>query len=334
MLAAVMAALFIQPWIPGYCYGVMADTHGDDERVQAYVQRGMHYFDLKDYKSAIKSWIRALQFDPLNEEVLDLIDEARFQSEYHVAVLDRLEKEKLLKTPYAHEISDIANQMMNLLSEAEDKVDAQRQKQMMALSKKDAEKAVAARQAYVREVFEQGLMYYRDRDYEKACAEWEEILPVLPEEDLLAKKIAKLKERIAEAQQIEKKATEQAQIPPLVPERLKEEPPKQRVKEEPADREAAVTKKPSTRETEEDAGEPKTPKADSGVVLSGFDAAMEEATSDQARRYLRRGQNYFVIEDYDNAIRTWGRAMEADTKNSHIQNLIRKAQGKLKSRFE
>ena len=104
-----------------YPVGAIDDAQAapaDDEQVSAYLERGKHYYRMKDFESAIRTWSKVLAIDPLNEDALERIDEAKFQAQYHVAVLDRLDRERRLKTPYAPELTKIADEMIGLLKES------------------------------------------------------------------------------------------------------------------------------------------------------------------------------------------------------------------------
>jgi len=173
----------------------------DGDQVSGYLERGKHFYRLKDFASAIQTWGKVLAIDPLNEDALELIDEAKFQAEYHVAVLDRLDREKRLKTPYAPELTKMADEMLGLLNEAESMLDREQEQALTSVSAEDAKQAMAEKQAYIQQIFDQGMALYQEGNYAASFVAWEKILSVLPEEDALSVKIAELKANVEILQQ-------------------------------------------------------------------------------------------------------------------------------------
>jgi tetratricopeptide (TPR) repeat protein len=91
-------------------------------RLKELIQEGKNYKRDREYKKAIASWGEALSIDPANKEILDLIESARVRAEYQIEILDKLDKEKRLKTPYVKDIAAIANKMVNLLEKTDAKI--------------------------------------------------------------------------------------------------------------------------------------------------------------------------------------------------------------------
>jgi len=180
------AAVLLLVAVTTTCAPLFADVPRETE-VRAYIDRGRRFFDQKDFHSAIKTWSKVLDIDPLNQEALDLIDEARFQSDYQVAVLDKLKKEERLKTPYASELSKMAGEMADLLEKAKSKSRFADPEPSLTAEEKE-------RLAAVRETYRAGLAAYDADDVPGAFREWEKIVPVLPEEYELRQKLAALKE--------------------------------------------------------------------------------------------------------------------------------------------
>ncbi len=166
----------------------------DSATVRAFIERGKKFSEAKDYNSAIKTWSKVLDEDPLNEEALTLIGDAKFKADYQVAVLDRLNKEERLKTPYAAELSRMAGEMSDLLDKAKSKIGEKNQDaNASAVTTQQAVDSAKEAQATLRRMFENGVGYYSQGDYSRAIDEWEKIAATLPGGEDLKRRIAEIR---------------------------------------------------------------------------------------------------------------------------------------------
>jgi len=106
---------------------IIAEDRTEEKRAQRQklnelIWRGKNYHRDREYKQALSVWGEALSIDPTNKEILDLIEEARIRAQYQITILDKLDKEKRLKTPHVGDLEKIANKMVDLLEKADVKV--------------------------------------------------------------------------------------------------------------------------------------------------------------------------------------------------------------------
>ncbi len=185
--------------LAGLLSGQAAAFAEESKTVSSNIERGKAFYAAKDYASAIKTWSQVLGEDPLNQEAVALIEDARFQADYQVAVLDKLQKEERLKTPYASELSKIAGEMSKLLEKAKSKLEERnREASSEVVSKTEAQRFEAERQASLREIYKRGAQLLERGSYEQAFDEWEKIVPSLPEEHRLRQKVESLKSVLSE----------------------------------------------------------------------------------------------------------------------------------------
>lgn len=166
----------------------------DESRIRAFIARGKEFYRIKDFQSAIKTWVKVLDIDPLHEEAMELIDDAKFQSDYQVAVLDKLEQDRRLKKPYADELSKMASEMSSLLKRAEEERGARNSTKLSAVTKQEVTHHLKEHAAAIQDTFDQGLRLFLAGMKKEAYVEWDKILPLLPKNDDLAIRIRELKE--------------------------------------------------------------------------------------------------------------------------------------------
>ncbi len=169
-----------------------------ESEVKAYLERGKQFYNQKDFQSAIKTWSKVLDKDPFNEEALDLIDDAKFQADYQIAVLDKLSKEERLKTPYAAELAKMADEMVKLLADAESKMSHGKKAGPSTVTDKEVLRVTQERQANIKQGFLRGLDLFNEGNYESAFQEWNTVLSILPKEHLIVQRIEELKAHVAE----------------------------------------------------------------------------------------------------------------------------------------
>jgi len=112
----------------------------EKQKLRELIQEGKNYSRDRDYKKALSSWGKALSVDPTNKEVLDLIEETRIKAQYQISILDKLDKEKRVKTPHITDLNKIADRMIDLLEETDAKI---RKKKAKEIRKEAKEEAVA-----------------------------------------------------------------------------------------------------------------------------------------------------------------------------------------------
>ncbi len=189
---------------------LLEETRGEKEkaerqRLRELIQEGKNYYRDKEYKKALSSWGRALSIDPTNKEVLDLIEEARIRAQYQISILDKLDREKRLKTPHIKDLDKIADKMINLLEKADVKMRKEKGKEIEKEAKEEVAVKVEEEREFIKTTFNKGEEFYKKGRFEEAISEWNEILPYLPKSSKIAIKIAELKERIAAEEELERK---------------------------------------------------------------------------------------------------------------------------------
>ena len=137
--------------------------------------------------------------------MLDLIEEARIKAQYQISILDRLDREKRVKTPYINDLDKIANKMINLLEKADVKVKKEKRKEIEKEAKIETAAKVEEEKEFIKTAFDKGEEFYKEGRFKKAISEWNKILPYLPKSSEIAIKIAELKERIAAEEKPQKR---------------------------------------------------------------------------------------------------------------------------------
>ena len=200
---------------------LLEETRGEKEkaerqRLRELIQEGKNYYRDKEYKKALSSWGQALSIDPTNKEVLDLIEEARIRAQYQISILDKLDREKRLKTPHIKDLDKIADKMINLLEKADVEAKKEKRKEIEKeleeeLIRKEKIREKEGEKEFIRDTFAKGEEFYKKGRFEEAISEWNEILPYLPKSSEIAIKIAELKERIAAEEERKKKVKLEAE---------------------------------------------------------------------------------------------------------------------------
>jgi len=190
--------------------GVIEKSRGEKEKAQGQrlkelIQKGKNYYRDREYREALSRWGQALSIDPTNKEVLDLIEEARIKAQYQISILDRLDREKRLKTPYINDLDKIANKMINLLEKADVKVKKEKRKEIEKEAKIETAAKAEEEKEFIKTAFDKGEEFYKEGRFKKAISEWNKILPYLPKSSEIAVKIARLKERIAAEEKPQKR---------------------------------------------------------------------------------------------------------------------------------
>ena len=106
------------------------EESAEKQKVRELIQEGKNYHRDREYKKALSSWGQALSIDPTNKEVLDLIEEVRIKAQYQISILDKLDREKRLKTPHVEDLDKIADKMINLLEKTDVKVREKRKEEI------------------------------------------------------------------------------------------------------------------------------------------------------------------------------------------------------------
>lgn len=189
---------------------VIEKSRGEKEKVQGrrlkeLIQKGKNYHRDREYKEALSCWGRALSIDPTNKEVLDLIEETRIKAQYQISILDRLDREKRLKTPYINDLDKIANKMINLLEKADVKVKKEKREKIEKEAKIETAAKAEKEEEFIKTAFDKGKKFYKKGRFKKAISEWNKILRYLPKSSEIAIKIAELKERIAAEEKPQKR---------------------------------------------------------------------------------------------------------------------------------
>jgi len=200
------------------------------KRLKELIQEGKNYSRDREYKKALSSWGQALSIDPTNKEVLDLIEEARIRAQYEIGVLDKLEREKRLKTPHIDNLDKIANKMINLLEKADVKVRRKKRERIEKEAKKEAVAKVEEEKDFIEATVIKGEELYKEGRFKEAISEWNKILPYLPKSSVIAIKIEELKERIAAEE--ERAAEEELRRKEEIVRKRKEEQERKRLEEE------------------------------------------------------------------------------------------------------
>lgn len=135
---------------------IIEESKGEKERserqrLRELIQEGKNYYRDREYKKALASWGQALSIDPANKEVLDLIEDARIRAQYQVGILDKLKREKHLKTPYVKDLDGIANKMINLLEKADTKVRKEKAEEIKEEVKKEIEGEIREEKGEIKE---------------------------------------------------------------------------------------------------------------------------------------------------------------------------------------
>ena len=200
------------------------------QRLQELIQGGKNYCRDRDYKKALSSWGEALSIDPTNKEVLDLIEETRIKAQYQISILDKLDREKRLKTPHVADLDKIADRMINLLEKADVKIRKKKAKEIKKEAKEEAVTKVDEEKEFIETTFAKGEEFYKEGRFKEAISEWNKILAFLPKSSEIAVKIEELKERIAVEEK--KKAEEELRQTEEIERRRKEEKKRKRFEEE------------------------------------------------------------------------------------------------------
>jgi len=98
------------------------EERAERQKLKELIRKGKNYHRDREYKKALSSWGQALSIDPTNKEVLNLIEEVRIRAEYQISILDKLDREKRLKTPHIDDLDKVADKMINLLEKTDVKV--------------------------------------------------------------------------------------------------------------------------------------------------------------------------------------------------------------------
>lgn len=225
---------------------IIEETRGEKEktkrqRLRELIRKGKNYYRDREYKKALSSWGQALSVDPTNKEVLDLIEEARIRAEYQISILDKLDKEKRLKTPHVGDLDKIANRMINLLEKVDVKMKKKKKEEIKEVTEEEAVAKVEEEKEFIETTFARGEGFYKEGRFKEAISEWNKILPYLPKSSEISVKIAELKERVAEE---ERKRLEE------IKGREKEE--RRRLEEERRQKELEQRKKEEQRKFEEE----------------------------------------------------------------------------------
>ncbi|UCB56471.1 MAG: hypothetical protein JSV30_04485 [Candidatus Omnitrophota bacterium] len=190
------------------------------QKLRELIQKGKNYYQDREYQKALSTWGEALSIEPTNQEVLDLIEEARIKARYQINILDKLDKERRLKTPYIDDLDKIANKMIGLLEKADVKIREEK-------IEKEVATKIEEEKEFIRAAFAKGERFYKEGKFEEAISEWNKTLPYLPESSEITVKIAELKERIANEEKKEKEnlKLEQREKAPIEKEKTKKQKP-------------------------------------------------------------------------------------------------------------
>lgn len=186
LVALIVIAFCLLPSLALTAYAVSANQ---DE----ILAKGKALMSLKDYTGAIQVLSRALAADPLNQNIIDLIEESKFQSEYAEAVFGRLEADQKAGLPYVKEMTRLANQMREMMVEADSKVRAERDQRIEKVSGQDVQQFLNERQEAAQEYFRAGMSFFREGKLEEAFLQWDYLEKNMPQDSAMVQMATRLR---------------------------------------------------------------------------------------------------------------------------------------------
>jgi len=182
------------------------EARADREKMKTLTQQGKNFHRDREYQKALSCWGEALSIDPTNQELLDLIEEARIRAQYQISVVDKLDKESRLKTPHLGDLDKMADKMINLLEKVDAKARKQKKEEFAEAAKEEVVLVGKEKQEFIQATFDNGEKLFQEGKFEEAISAWDKILPYLPDSSNIALKIAEFKGEVAAEKEYKREA--------------------------------------------------------------------------------------------------------------------------------